>query len=465
MFHSDHLGVSSNHNALADHCSPLLPSSAKDLYGSEQVGARVLTEAELGINPGGSNNPNDNGDPLPGVLEHPGSVQWYYLEWDGAYLIGFDQASYDLGYEVQVYSADNLSRPVKAYGAREYEQVVGTRPPVTVYGKKYVVQGGPFYIKVYHPTHQHLDLPGNASGSYVLGIDALGCTDKYNDACPIFPNMNYAFEMPSGTFDSSPEKDSMYFDLAVERPTKPAEQRVVFDVFNYPANTLESALVYNDPTTDIVRTNGGIPLEMAGVTNQGTSSAACNCSLSIDTDVPSPVDPSQRMVWRVRRGHGTGAVTFTVVWSTELTVAFGGGIWDELDQMNLVCSETTSDSGNHDEIDTEVWVDGIHMSGGPGNAHRHDVGRFGDGEHRSMDQINAWLRSPWRFKSEVRWRRHETDTGGSSNQVDFEVGTIDIFETGPFSAAVKDFVDVYFDDGHYSTEVASNHGLQSYSAP
>ncbi|MEM6786167.1 MAG: endonuclease/exonuclease/phosphatase family protein [Myxococcota bacterium] len=476
LFQSDHIGVNANYNALAPHCSPLLADSAEDLYGHKDYGAYELSEDDVGVKTDGTNNPDDTGNMQNGVLEHPGSVQWYYLKWDGAYLIGLDQASRDLGYQVQVYRSRNLSRPVKPYGDTPYEQEVqdGWDPngvvPVplyeTIYGPKYRLEDGPFYIKVFHPLHHHRDVAGNTDGTYKLGVDALGCTDKTNDSCPIYPNVVYdEYKMPAGDFTSSPTMNAMYFDLAVERPTKPQDQRVLFDVMGYPTNVLASAIVENAPASDAVRVIDGSPLEQDGVLGAGTNASTCpgsNCELRIDTNVNSPTGESDRYLLRVARGHGVGAVDFDVVWYTELTVAFGGGYWDGLDDMRLICVDTTSDAGKHDEIEIEVRVDG-ELIGWPTQS-RYDVGRFGETDYRSLDQVNSWLGAPWRYTEEIRWTMYETDLHNTANQVDFSLGPVPLFDVGEFSAVRRNDFDIYFDSGHYTTKVAGNHGLQSHSA-
>ncbi len=481
-FHSDHLGVNAHYNKRAPHCSPLLPNSASAVYGSSDHGARVLLAPEVGNQPNGLNDPNASGQLIANTLEHPGSVQWYYLEWDGSYLIGFDENSRSLGYRVQVYRGDNLSLPIKAYGAQEHSQLVEGPPPQTggppplvpMIGQKWVLEGGPFYLKVYHPEHQHRDLPGNASGTYALGVERLGCTDKNADACPLLPNTDNKFEMPSGAIGSSPTLNSMYFELAVERLTVPGVQNVRFDVFNYSLDLLESAIVEPDPTTDIVSTMGPQTLQQLGITGTGVTGTGCSgtgtaglpgCNLSVQAEVPSPSGPAQRLVWRVRRpGAPTGHV-FNVAWSTDLTVVFGGGISPSLSNSQLYCKQETSDGSPHDEIDVMVTVDGATMLD-TSMVERLHVGSFDTGQSITMDDVLGRLGWPWRYRNGFSITLVEDDP------VEDEFHTLNMSPLpanppgwGPASNEGPSELDFIWAGGHYRQKVIFSHGLQAYSAP
>ncbi|MEM6788102.1 MAG: endonuclease/exonuclease/phosphatase family protein [Myxococcota bacterium] len=475
-FQSDHLGVNAHYNRLAPHCSPLLPAEADALYGPGDHGARVLGAAEVGNQMGAwftevKKDYEVTGPPIDGKLEYPGSVQWYFLPWDGAYNIGVD-ADADLGgYQVQVYAARDLSVPYKAYGSKDYPTVGGSDPPVVFMNRKYPLKGGPFFIKVFNRHHDHRSLPGSSSGEYKLNVNRLGCTNKEADACPLWPNMEEEFEWPAGGVSSFPSEQSLYFDLAVESFTKPAKQELDFDLFGHEDDVLAAAIVEPDDLEDHPINVGATLLRVDGQNGQGPSGDPCSpsgpldlpgCNLRIATDLPNPQGESRRLIWRVYRPGEPSAQTFSVRWSTELTVAYGAAYASDLQNSTLVCVDKTDDDSPHDEIDVRFKVDGEFMV--YNGVTRARAGRYKKGRAYPMDGLYAWFGWPWRYKNELEITLIEDDDGDDDESESQSKGPLGP-GWGPFSFESKAFYEWHWEDGIYRQEMRMNHGLQSHSAP
>lgn len=424
-FRSDHWGVNAHYNKLADHCSPLRPPSANALYDDPDYGAHVLAQSDVGM-VNETNDPANPGKEQPGKLTYPGSVQWHYLEWDGIYNIGFDEPSHDLGYRVQVYHESELSQPIKAYGSKEYpdeierEELGPLGLPQTVIiptkGKKYFLTGGPFLLKVYHPTHDHREIAGNESGEYALSVSHLGCMDKDADVCPLLPNLNETavsqFRMPASLIESEPTPDSMYFEVAYERLTHPGYQTLRFDLFDNTDDILTSAVVSaaagHDDDVFLEETSlSGDPCPPSGDFDLS------GCNIRLEDTFENPAESSRRIIWRVHRpltGEHYVGQTFRVVWSTDLTAIYGGGTNPAFKQSIVKCEEETVEDSPHDEIDVFMSSDGQDIGGTPFQ-HRHHVGRYNTGDSHSMDPVLSRLGWPVRFLDYIDITLIEDDLG------------------------------------------------------
>ncbi|MEM1030508.1 MAG: endonuclease/exonuclease/phosphatase family protein, partial [Myxococcota bacterium] len=264
VYSSDHLGVNANYNALASHCSPLLPVTAAGLYGATVYGARMFEDYELGITSEGDNDYGNRGQHVAGHLKYPGSVQWYYLDSAGSYRIGLNSNALNTGnYRFQVYASRNLSVPVQAF-SEEYDSWVASNDQTNTFiqGKRYILSEGPYYIKVFNRVHDHRSTAAASSGNYDISVERLGCTDRSVDACPL--NSSEAQEHRFPTEPISELEDALYFEFEVEQLTVPSTQAITVDVFGYEYKGLTVQVVPPAPDPASPVTIGGQFMENTG---------------------------------------------------------------------------------------------------------------------------------------------------------------------------------------------------------
>ncbi|MEM9691115.1 MAG: hypothetical protein AAGA56_01095 [Myxococcota bacterium] len=455
--------------------SPLLPITALNVYGSTAYGAYELSHFEIGNAPDGTNDPSELGVPISGVLEHPGSVQWYYLNAEGSYLVGLNDDAVDEGFRVQVYRSRDLSMPLKAYGKQYWEFEFEDSPPMR--GQKFIFDRGPWYIKVFHEDH----VPGLALADYQVGVRRLGCTNKGADACPLIPNTEEAFTFPEGAVESSPTEEALYFELAVEGFTIPNAQDVRFDLFGYDEDVLVSAIVPPaEFAQDVPEVIDGVPLVNLGGPNVGAAgNGMCGatgpvglplCNNQIAVSIPNPTTPAQKLMWMVQRNDDLHAERdFSVAWSTDLTVAYGGGISPLLQQSILTCQNKSSDGSPHDEIHLAISVDGVALLN-VGTESRIKIGSFKTGERAAVDgHFSGWNHGsnsgwPFRYKSSFQIIIIEDD-----DLTDDEYFTLSIpplpFGWGPESFAKTGDHYYHPHDATYHQITMFSHGLQLFTAP
>ena len=185
--------------------------------------------------------------------------------------------------------------------------------------------------------------------------------------------------------------------------------------------------------------------------------------MSFGTQVANPVGDSQRFLLRVRRQEEPLAQTFDITWSTNLTVAFGGGVSPSLRDSQLVCIDKTNDGSPRDEIGVSVDVDGVTMTDlVTMSLVALPVARFKTDSREGMDAVLSRLRFPWRFRTSVDLTLIEDDP------IEDEQSTSTIAPLGPGfgprSFEQTAVVNWFFADGEYKQQVLVSHGLQSFTA-
>jgi Endonuclease/Exonuclease/phosphatase family len=501
---SDHTGLNGNFNVLFEQCSPLLPKSAKAVYGPHPVagksyGAKTLSGAGVGNTADGSVDFNNPGTLEQGTLVAPGSVQWFRVTEPGSYLIGFwddsdpshKDTSYEIGYRFQVFQSGNLSVPVKDYKGEEWTtHVMGLRGlPVPIKGPKYILNEPPYYIKVYHPEQQHKDLPFNSQGKYWIGIHRLDCSNKYEESCPVVPAMLQSYQFPANqVVQSYPTPESLYFNVHVQQLTVPDDQFVQFILSGYGNDVLTSTVTTNDPNVDVAECDEGDPCDVKQnlgfddrLAEEGLTTGSVNgicpsgpgpmgnsdftgCNNVISWNVPQPADDTRELFWRVTRTGPLVKTAFDVTWTTDLTAFYGDQFSGATGPILLHSHELTDDVSPHDEIRMGLVIDGVLFGPGVGD-NGFEIGDYADDMDKYIDgNISAQVKLPIKFKSGIEVAIIEYDDV-SDNEVTYDTVSSLAEGIGPRSNEQRKHIHFYWDDGHYELSYNVSRGTQAYEKP
>lgn len=204
---SDHMPIVADFGKRAPRCSPTLRFGEDNPDGSDVGAPKVTGDVEF-----------KDADTR---IRWPGSVQWYWIDFEGAMAIG------TLGQvAVDVYQARDLSRPVSSFHKETSEWVVPgtepTEPDKTFKGDVYVFDEPPYLAKVFatksiDPQSGDYRKPDlGAKPTYTLSFHEVTCSTTKDD-CPL--KAGHMFPVTWSEFFVQPENgeffpDKMYFTLS-----------------------------------------------------------------------------------------------------------------------------------------------------------------------------------------------------------------------------------------------------------
>jgi hypothetical protein len=429
-WHSDHYGVNANYNQCSTQCTPLDDAQALALYGDEDYAAHPFSHAEVGNDPmSGDPDPSSLGTWHNGQLLVPGALGWWRLNHAGQYLIGFSQESLDAGFRLSVYHISNMSQPIKDNRDERFTVPSFGAPGVPQHdavGSKFMLLEPPYFIKVYHPDHNH-------TGSYNLFVHRLTCANKYAMACLMYPNQpNGNVKFPAGLLVpfSSPSADSFYFHFDIQTQLTNTSQNARTVVSNYTQNKIGTFIVgphsdttltqyeplgvppgwysLNNTTNTQRQPMNGFPVSnltwptcpsLGGAGTMGFDHFG-GCNNVLKMTVSQPTNPlGDRLFLRVTRVTQSGTpvsqggcgmngvncpeIRFEYTWQTNLTalpVESEYGNWSHPDfgtnfpDHRLFCDNQEDDTTSTDEMRLRMLFDSVWYAG-------YEPGDWGDPSH------------------------------------------------------------------------------------